>query len=148
MKKKCYLFFICIGLFNGSVLYAETETFTVSGTIAFQKQGDLYIMLLTEEEYTNKAGANAVYRLKIIPSARQMTNQEVSFTFRDIPAGEYCFNCFQDTNGNGFLDKGLFGPTEPWCIYPEVWVLLGRPAFNDICFTLNEDLTGIEIKLK
>jgi uncharacterized protein (DUF2141 family) len=148
MKIKTNVFLMCIVLFASISLQAQPATFTVSGTISFQKQGAIYIMLLTEQEYTNKAGANAVYRLKITPSARQITAQEVSFEYHDVPKGNYCINCFQDTNGNGQLDKGLFGPTEPWCLYREVWVLMGRPVFKDICFALNEDLAGIEIRLK
>lgn len=38
-----------------------------------------------------------------------------TFTFQDIPYGEYAIALYQDENGNGKLDTGAFGvPTEPF----------------------------------
>ena len=38
-----------------------------------------------------------------------------SLEIPDLPAGEYAVSCYHDVNGNGILDKNMFGvPTEPY----------------------------------
>ena len=31
----------------------------------------------------------------------------------DVPPGHYALSAFEDLNGNGILDMGMFGPREP-----------------------------------
>jgi uncharacterized protein (DUF2141 family) len=38
----------------------------------------------------------------------------VTISFEGVPPGTYGVRCFLDTNGNGKLDRGWFGPAEPW----------------------------------
>jgi uncharacterized protein (DUF2141 family) len=38
----------------------------------------------------------------------------VNFTFNSCQKGTYGIRCFQDLNNNGILDKGMFGPAEPY----------------------------------
>ncbi len=70
----------------------------------------------------------------------------VSYQFKDLDPGIYAIRCFQDMNGNQKLDKGLFGPKEPWAL---TWNKEKRfpPRFEDISFDLREDLT-IDLKLE
>lgn len=50
--------------------------------------------------------------LKISPD--EVQKKKVPFKFEGLQQGTYGVRCFQDVNGNGKLDKGLFGPSEPW----------------------------------
>ena len=50
--------------------------------------------------------------LKISPD--EVQKKKVPFNFEGLQQGTYGVRCFQDVNGNGKLDKGLFGPSEPW----------------------------------
>jgi len=45
---------------------------------------------------------------------KEISTKKVSFEFKDVKKGIYWIRCFQDLNGNGKLDFGLFGPIEPW----------------------------------
>ena len=49
-----------------------------------------------------------------------LQNLTVSYTFRDIPAGDYAAFVFHDENNNGILDTGLFHRTLEGRGYSEV----------------------------
>ncbi len=53
---------------------------------------------------------------------------------------DYAFSMYIDMNGNGKLDKNLFGiPKEPYCFSQNVKPKLSAPKFNDCQFSLYED---------
>jgi uncharacterized protein (DUF2141 family) len=67
-----------------------------------------------------------------------VSSKKIAYEFLSVLGGTYGIRCFQDLNGNGKLDKGLFGPSEPWALS---WTVKKRfpPRFNDISFDLHED---------
>ncbi|MCP4106403.1 MAG: DUF2141 domain-containing protein [Desulfobacteraceae bacterium] len=73
---------------------------------------------------------------------------KASFAFTNIPQGVYCIRAFQDVNGNGKIDEGRFGPTEPWGNYRYSRPLFGPPKFKEMAFEVNKDIDGIELKVK
>jgi uncharacterized protein (DUF2141 family) len=42
-------------------------------------------------------------------TVESLQNLTVSYTFRDVPEGDYAVFAFHDENNNGILDTGLFG---------------------------------------
>jgi uncharacterized protein (DUF2141 family) len=52
---------------------------------------------------------------------------------------------FIDTNGNEKVDRGLFGPSEPWGMSWQEKRVARIPRFKDIAFQLAGDIVGIEI---
>jgi uncharacterized protein (DUF2141 family) len=58
--------------------------------------------------------------------------------FDPIPAGDYAVACFHDENGNGKLDRGLFGiPTEGTVVSNHAKGFMGPPSFKDAKFSFS-----------
>lgn len=69
------------------------------------------------------------------------------FLFRDVPPGTYAVAAFQDTNGNGQLDRtGLGLPLEPYGLSNDAG-RRGRPDFRDAAFSLREPGALIRVRL-
>jgi uncharacterized protein (DUF2141 family) len=138
------IFFFCLSSF------AQDNGYTVSGEIYFQAEGMISVSLVTENEFEGGHRNPPQYRIMIQPSQEELEQKKVVFEFKDIPEGVYSIKCFQDTNGNMKFDKGLFGPKEPWGFYfPDNESISGRRSnFDEICFELNQDLSGVKIELQ
>ncbi len=60
--------------------------------------------------------------------------------FKDLPSGQYAAVAYQDTNGNGKLDRNLFGiPKEPYGFSNGARGSAGPPKFSAAAVTLNPD---------
>ncbi len=72
---------------------------------------------------------------------------EARFVFEGVPAGSYSIAIFQDIDGNGQLDMGLFGPKEPYGFSNNARALFGPPSFEEASFELtgNREMT-VELK--
>jgi uncharacterized protein (DUF2141 family) len=147
MKSFFVLFAIWTSCFSFT-LQAETPHFAVSGTITVHREGVIILRLLNEDNYAENKGQFTPYELTIPVGREELEQKKLSFTIKDVVADRYCIICFLDTNGNGKLDKGLFGPMEPWSIFKKPPVILGRPQFKDVAFNVEMDSTEIEIELK
>jgi uncharacterized protein (DUF2141 family) len=67
------------------------------------------------------------------------------FQFR-IPAGRWALSAFEDENGNGILDMGVFGPREPsgfWRPF-HAW---RKPRFDDVAAQIDRDTIDADIQL-
>jgi hypothetical protein len=67
------------------------------------------------------------------------------FQFR-IPAGRWAISAFEDENGNGILDMGVFGPREPsgfWRPF-HAW---RKPHFDDVASQIDRETTDADIQL-
>ena len=127
-------------------VFVQSSTFTLEGEIGFEKSGDIYIYLVTEKIF--KKPFTGVQDMVIEIGKDELKMKKVSFRFEEVGAGTYGIRCFQDVNGNGKLDKGLFGPVEPWGMSwqgskPAKW-----PKFEHIAFEVNSNITNIKIDLK
>lgn len=124
--------------------FAVADGFTVSGEAKYQAEGVIMLELLTESQFKN--GENSAHGVAVSPG--EASNGKVEFSFQNVPAGEYLLQGFQDANGNGELDEGSFGPTEPWVIHgykPSAW---SGPSFDKSKFSVEDDMVGIKIHLK
>ena len=71
----------------------------------------------------------------------------VSFT--DLAPGSYAFVAYQDINGNGELDRGLFGiPLEPLGFSNGVVPVFSAPDFEDAAVAVVNGLTEIDITVR
>jgi len=112
---KRLMLFLASFLLASSFAYAE-EGFTISGTVCFQNDADIYINLVTRESLPN--------RLKLLPppfgiyiklTPEQRKAKRVPFEFEGIPKGNYFILSFQDLNKDGKLDTHPEGwHAEPW----------------------------------
>ena len=65
----------------------------------------------------------------------------------DVEGGRWTISAFEDSNGNGVLDMGTFGPTEPggfWRDFTE-W---HKPKFDDVASIVDRDTTTADIQLR
>jgi uncharacterized protein (DUF2141 family) len=133
-------------LFISMPVLAQITHCTVEGEILFDKTGDIYVYLVTEESFrTPFTGSQE----KVIEVGEQELRKKVAaFKFEQVRAGNYGIRCFQDVDGDGKLERGLFGPKEPWGMSwqgkkPAKW-----PEFEDISFEVNSNITSIQIRLE
>jgi uncharacterized protein (DUF2141 family) len=98
-------------LFTSSVAIskAQSSDVTISGEIitTSQNKGQIIVFLVNETMF--KIPLTGVDTTIISPIDRK-----VYFTFNPCKKGTYGIRCFHDVNSNGILDKGMFGPTEPY----------------------------------
>ncbi len=102
-------------------------------------KGKVYIFLVDEKTFDVKLSGIDTLIIQPISSI-------LHFCFPKVKNGVYGIRCFQDLNNNGILDKGLFGPTEP---YGFSWKSGKKFPFNfsDISFTVNSN-KHITIKME
>nr|WP_245253408.1 DUF2141 domain-containing protein [Methylobacterium sp. PvR107] len=69
------------------------------------------------------------------------------FTFRDVAPGTYAVAAYQDSNGNGRLDRtGLGLPLEPYGFSGAV-SRRARPDFAEAAFALREPGSALRVRL-
>jgi len=70
-------------------------------------------------------------------------------TFTDLAPGTYAAVAYQDINGNGELDRGLFGiPLEPLGFSNGVVPVFSAPDFEDAAVIVADGLTEIGITVR
>ena len=75
------------------------------------------------------------------------TSNEMTIEF-DVPYGDYAVAVSHDLNGNGKLDKNLFGyPKEPFGFSNNYKPKLSSPNFSDCKFSYTQQSNSIMIKL-
>jgi len=148
MFKKAMLFLASF-LLASAFAYAE-EKFTISGEVTFQYDGNIYICLLTMEEFQDFHSPRhelSQSPCKVIHMNADLKKAgKVSFTFDNIPKGTYCVFTYQDVNMNGEVDIETYEIDEPWGSYKEAFIG-GSPTWGKIKFDLEKDITGITIEM-
>jgi uncharacterized protein (DUF2141 family) len=148
MFKKTMLF-VGILLMVSAFAYAE-EKCSISGEVTFQYDGDIYICLLTMEEFRDFN----IPRHKLSESPCKVIQMntalkkagKVSFTFDNVPKGTYCVFTYQDVNMNGEVDFENYRMIEPWGSFKEGAIGLS-PIWGKVKFDLVKDITGITIEM-
>jgi len=147
MFKKTMIF-LGILLMASGFAYAE-EKFTVSGEVTFQYDANIYICLLTMEEFRDFNIPR--HRLSESPCKVIHMNTDlkkagkVSFTFNNVPKGTYCVFTYQDVNMNGEVDFENYNINEPWGSYKETMHAI--PVWGKVKFDLEKNITGIKIEM-
>lgn len=68
--------------------------------------------------------------------------------FEEIPFGSYAVAIYQDVNGNGKLDKGMFGiPDEPFAFSNNFRPKFGGPSFQKCKFDFKENNQTLDISM-
>jgi hypothetical protein len=80
-----------------------------------------------------------VQQIRIEPRA------DPHFQFQ-APIGRWALSAFEDENGNGILDMGVFGPKEPSGFWHPFhgW---RKPRFDDVAVNVEGNMTDADIKL-
>jgi hypothetical protein len=119
------------------------QQYSVSGSVTYSGEGLIYIYLVDEE--ISKIPFTGIQTIILTPEKSAGT---LPFIFSGIEAGAYGIRCYQDTNGNGELDRGLFGPKEPWGMSwqgqrPRKW-----PRWSNFSFEVVTNISGIAVVLE
>lgn len=139
MSQRCRragLILLWIGLCAGSTGNADVATFRLSGTV------------------TGGSGKHAIHVALwdaagfLVKPVREITiapGEARDFHF-EVPAGRWALSAYEDENGNGKLDMGLFGPKEPSGFWRPFhgW---HKPRFDEVATEIDQDTTGAEIRL-
>ena len=128
--------------------YAE-EKFTVSGEVTFQYDANIYICLLTMEEFRDFNKPRHILSespCKVIQMNADLKKAgKVSFTFNNVPKGTYCVFTYQDVNMNGEVDFENYNINEPWGSYKEI--ITAIPHWGTVKFDVEKDITGITVEM-
>ena len=149
---KTAMLFLASFLLASAFTYAE-DKFTISGEVTFQYDGNIYICLLTKEEFRdfNKPRHTlSESPCKVIHMNTDLKKAgKVSFTFDNVPKGTYCIFTYQDVNMNGEVDFVNLAIDEPWVTYKgyEEALFGVHPTWGKVKFDLKEDITGIMIEM-
>jgi uncharacterized protein (DUF2141 family) len=139
------VFILLLGLLQIPGLGQE-KRFNVKGEISFTKKSAVMISLLTKEEFESNKDPQFKSIIEVGP--KDLEKGKISFSFTNVPEGMYGIRCFQDLNGNKILDRGDFGPVEPWGIYRLSRPAFRGPTFEEIAFKVDQDIADIEIELR
>lgn len=122
-----------VGLVGG----AAPATFKVSGhVVGASGKNPIYVALWQADGFLQRPAQ----------TVRIAAGDDLVFHF-DVPAGRWAVSAFEDSNGNGRLDKGAFGPEEPsgfWRPFAEP----RAPRFEDVDSLINRDISNADVRLK
>jgi uncharacterized protein (DUF2141 family) len=80
--------------------------------------------------------------------ATEASNGKCELDFESIPFGSYAVAVYQDVNGNGKLDKGMFGiPEEPFAFSNNFRPRFGGPSFDKCKFDFKENNQMLTIEM-
>jgi len=129
-KNLIILLIITTGIFK--VALAQNNVYTVKGKILLPKKGGFVYLYMVDENYFH------IPRSGLDTLKYKADKSEITFNFKNVKSGKYAIRCFQDENDNGKLDKGLFGPTEPYGFswkYKKTFPF----DFDDVAFIVNKN---------
>ncbi|MCK5200350.1 MAG: DUF2141 domain-containing protein [Spirochaetales bacterium] len=146
VNKKILLFMSGFLLMVTYIVFAQSGGYIISGEVLIYDVGDIYIYLADEETAKTPMTGNKVIIIK--DDSTNSGFRKVSFQFENVEEGVYAIRCYQDVNGNKKMDKGLFGPTEPWWLSYQGERHSRIPKFSDISFRVESDIQDIQINLE
>jgi len=117
----------------------------VKGDCLVRREGVLIVYAVDEDGFGSPQTGFRELRLHV--ALAESENGMVNFSFA-LPSGRYGIRCFLDLNGNGRLDRGPFGPTEPWGMSWNAERRFGFPNFEDISFMVDKDIQGLRIEVR
>ena len=145
VNKKITLFMSGFLILIIPIVFAQSSGYIISGEVMIYDVGDVYIYLADEETAKTPMTGNKVIIIKDDSTNKDF--RKVSFQFENVEEGVYAIRCYQDVNGNGKLDKGLFGPKEPWWLSYQGERPPRIPKFKHIAFKIDSDIQDIQINL-
>ena len=128
----------------GVALSAQSGGVEIEVVDIVAEWGGSVIVTLFEQNGFPKAGQ------AIISQNVPVRDIKATVTFESIPLGEYAIAVYQDVNGNGQLNRTIYGqPTEPYAFSNNVFGRFGPPKFTAAAFSVEGNGTvKLVIQLK
>lgn len=137
------MFSACVLLLcAGSSAADEARGTLLTVQITCPAAGTLYAYLVDEAHFSRP---NVGLQKRVV----EVTGKGVvRVEFPAVRPGTYGVRCFLDLNGNGKLDRGLFGPTEPWGMSfrggrPERW-----PSWDKVKLTVTGEPQTVRLTIR
>ncbi len=132
--------------------YALIITFT---SISFAQDGKVYVEISGIDEIEGDLSIGLFNDAELFPqngkafqgSRVKVETSKISYTFENIPAGDYALAIYHDENSDGELGKNFLGmPSEDYVFSNYATGTMGPPSFEDAMFT-HKDSTTIKLNL-
>lgn len=136
MMYKTQLFILLLGAFTSSTYQAiNQEEFRLILEIDNIRHTEGQVMQIAIDKKSNFLKNGTPFRYAMV----EVKNKKLSETFV-LPEGEYAVSVYQDVNGNGKMDKNLFGaPSEPYGFSRNYKPAFRAPKFDEVKINLNAD---------
>ncbi|GFO55858.1 hypothetical protein GMSM_28650 [Geomonas sp. Red276] len=134
----------CLLFLMMAVPAAHAETLKVRIVGLKDSAGQVEVMV-----WKDAAGFPTDARTTVARKRVRVSGQVAEVTIGTLPRGVYAVAAYQDLNGNGEMDRSIFGwPVEPVGASRGARGRMGPPRFQDAAFELKEPVQEIEIKVK
>jgi uncharacterized protein (DUF2141 family) len=140
MKKVILIFAIIFtGIFSINAQEEETVTLNVNVTDLGSNNGKVLIALYQ--------GKGNFLKTRFMGGMSKIEDNKVSYTFKNVPKGEYAVSFFHDENDNNKMDSNFLGiPKEDYGCSNNAKGFMGPPKYDDAKFQLTENKI-IDIKI-
>ena len=129
LLKTAFSCLMCLATFAA---WAQTATLEVQVTNIKSTKGTIRVGLFTTEDNFLKAAVKG----KVVPAAVG----EITVRFENLEPGVYAVSVIHDENGNGQLDKNIFGiPKEGFAFGNNAMGNFGPPPFSEAKITLDSE---------
>lgn len=118
-----------------TTLFAQHH-FTVEVSNLVADKGSVYLGLYDKKlGFLKEQAAIAYAKVKV-------KGNKVSYTFKDLPVGEYAVAVYQDANSNGKCDRNMVGyPTEGFGFSKNYRPKLSAPSFDAVKIAVQQSTT-------
>lgn len=136
---KSSLVVIMLLIFSGLLGAQESQSprTMLIETSGLPQEGILFLRLVEEADFYHVETFVKEARLDLSLEAKA----EIVWNLGNLPVQPYALRAFVDCNGNGVLDRGLFGPTEPWALSWNSGHQSFPPQFASLSFVLESHTT-------
>lgn len=125
------------------------ETFTISGEVSFQYDGNIYMCLLNHDGYRDFVVPGRVLssqECKVIQIKEELKKSGTApFSFDHVPKGTYTIIAYQDVNNNGKVDFENYEINEPFGSFRSS--PYGMTTWDGVKFSLENNMNAIKIDL-
>lgn len=127
------VFYLTLLLFSFQFGISQTGNLKVTIPNIEVVQGTIQIGLYNNAD--NFPKEEMEYKLVIV----KVDAKEVSYTFQNLPQGEYAVALFHDENKDDICNRNFFGiPKEGYGFSNNIKPIISAPSFNETKFELNE----------
>lgn len=125
---------LIISFVSSEMKAQDTYSITVSVENINSNKGKMFLALYNSEgNFLDKSYKGAKSKIE---------NKTCTFTFKDIPEGNYAVSIFHDENDNGKMDTNFFGiPKEDYGCSNGAKGFMGPPKWKDAKFELQKNKT-------
>lgn len=99
--------------------------------------------------YSSPAGFPGDTSRAVAQALGRIRGSTATCLFDGLPGGRYAISVAHDEDGDGELDRGLFGiPREPWGASNDAPARFGPPSFADAAFAYPGGRSTLRIRLR